>query len=37
MRKAWDNIHVSGVLEAFTRTAVEMNARFDGIFGGNAS
>lgn len=36
MRKAWDNIHVSGVLEAFTRTAVEMNARFDGIFGGNA-
>ena len=36
MRKAWDNIHVSGVLEAFTRTAIEMDARFDGIFGGNA-
>ena len=36
MRKAWDNIHIPDVMEAFTRTAIEMNARFDGIFGGNA-
>lgn len=36
MRKAWDNIHVPGVMEAFTRTAIDMDARFDGIFGGNA-
>ena len=36
MRKAWDNLHVSDVLVAFTRTAIEMDARFDGIFGGNA-
>ena len=36
MRKAWDNIHVPDMLEVFTRTAIEMDARFDGIFGGNA-
>ena len=36
MRKSWDNIHVPGVMGAFTRTAIEMDARFDGIFGGNA-
>ena len=35
MRKAWDNIRVSDVLEAFTHTAISMAARFDGIFGGN--
>lgn len=36
MRKAWDNIYVPAVMETFTRTAIEMAARFDGIFGGNA-
>ena len=36
MRKAWDNRHIPGMLEAFAQTVVEMTLRFDGIFGGNS-
>ena len=36
MRKAWDNRHMPGMLEAFSQTAVQMTLRFDGIFGGNS-
>ena len=34
MRKAWDNRHIPGVLEAFAQTAITTDsARFDGVFG----
>ena len=33
MRKAWENIHIQGVMEAFAETAVAMMMRFDrGLF-----
>ena len=32
MRKAWENIHCEGVMEAFAETAVAMMSRFDGLF-----
>ena len=32
MRKAWENIHVPSVMDAFAQTAVIRMSRFDGIF-----
>ena len=32
MRKAWENIRVPGVMEAFAKTAVAMMTHFDGLF-----
>ena len=33
MRKAWENRHIPGMLEAFARTVVSTILRFDGLFG----
>ena len=36
MRKAWENIHIQGVMEAFAETAVAMMKRFDYVLFGHA-